>query len=258
MTQRGRSDLTDPVIDSPAQASTAQASTPQANTADIVADVALTVFHPSATIVDAGFFAWDIGSGEVICDPVTFKMHGLSDRLVATMDSFLSRVPEDDLLQVQEAIRAMTASAGTYQIEYRVLGEDGSHRSMEARGRIMPGPDGQPARMMGMVMDTTAMRAEREAEERHLRELAERAARSQDFTAALASASSVDAIVAAARSGLSAYGADIFILMASRDGRLQVVASCGFDEDSLRAMSSLSKTHPTPISMSIDWRAPVY
>jgi serine phosphatase RsbU (regulator of sigma subunit) len=41
---------------------------------------------------------------------------------------------------------------------------------MEARGRVMPGPDGRPARMMGLIMDTTAMRAWRESQERQLRE----------------------------------------------------------------------------------------
>ena len=137
---------------------------------DIMADVALTVFHPSATSVEAGFFTWDISSDEVTCDPVTSRMHGLADVLVATMDAFLARVPESDLLQVRQAMAAMVASAGTYQLEYRVIGDDGGLRSMEARGRVMPGPDGRPARMMGLVMDTTAMRARRESEERQLRE----------------------------------------------------------------------------------------
>lgn len=226
--------------------------------ADIVADVALTVFHPSATSVEAGFFTWDIATGEVICDPVTFRMHGLSDGLVATMDNFLGRVPESDLGHVQEAMQSMVASAGTYQIEYRIRGEDGGLRWMEARGRVMPGPDGKPARMMGLVMDTTAARAQREAEERQLREVANRASRAHDFTAALASASTVDAIIEAASDGLNAYGADSMILMARRDGRLQVVASCGFDEPSARALSIIEGAHPTPLSVAIGWRFPVY
>jgi serine phosphatase RsbU (regulator of sigma subunit) len=257
MTPRGHSDVTDPVTGGTSSEISGAGHT-AAQTKDIVADVALTVFHPSATIVDAGFFAWDISTGEVICDPVTFRMHGLPDRLVATMDVFLSRVPADDLVQVQEAMRTMVASTGTYQIEYRILGEDGSMRSMEARGRIMPGPDGRPGRMMGMVMDVTALRARREEEERQLRQLADRAARSRDFTAELASASSVAAIVEAASAGLSAYGADSFILMATRDGRLEVVASCGLDGTSVQALSSLNAAQPTPISMCVDWRAPVY
>ena len=206
--------------------------------AEFLADVALTVFHPSATSVEAGFFTWDIASGEVICDPVTLRMHGLADGQIATMDMFLARVPATDLAQVSEAMSKMVASVGTYQIEYRVLGEDGSLRSMEARGRIMPGPDGEPARMMGLVMDTTAVRAQREFEERQLRELADRASRARDFTAALVAASTVDEIMDAARTGLRAYGADSLILMASRDGRLQVVASCGFDDASVAALST--------------------
>jgi Stage II sporulation protein E (SpoIIE)/PAS fold len=225
---------------------------------DIVADVALTVFHPSATSVEAGFFTWDIASGEVICDPVTFQMHGLEDHLVASMDALLARVPDSDLAQVRAAMAAMIASEGTYQLEYRVLGKDGSLRSMEARGRIMPGPDGRPARMMGLVMDTTATRAEREAAERRLREVADRANRSRDFTAALAAASTVDEIVESARTGLRAYGANGLILMAMRDGRLQTVASCGFDDTSLRALSGLEPARPTPLSVAISWRSPVY
>src|SRR5215469_18569421 len=184
---------------------------------DIMADVALTVFHPSATSVEAGFFTWDISSDEVTCDPVTSRMHGLADVLVATMDAFLARVPESDLLQVRQAMAAMVASAGTYQLEYRVIGDDGGLRSMEARGRVMPGPDGRPARMMGLVMDTTSTRAKREAAERQLREVADRANRSRDFTAALASASTVDAILEATRTGLRAFGADSLILVAMRD-----------------------------------------
>src|SRR5712691_2000065 len=254
MTKGGPGEVTEPA------ASDAAANHAAANHAasDFMADVALTVFHPSATSVEAGFFTWDIASGEVICDPVTLRMHGLADGQIATMDMFLGRVPATDLPQVSEAMSKMVASVGTYQIEYRVLGEDGSLRSMEARGRIMPGANGRPARMMGLVMDTTAVRAQRDFKERQLRELADRASRARDFTAALAAASTVDAIMDAARTGLLAYGADSLILMASRDGRLQVVASCGFDETSVAALSSLDPARPTPLSVAIQWRSAVH
>src|SRR5260370_21617654 len=122
----------------------------------------------------------------------------------------------------------------------------------------MPGPDGQPSKMMGLVMDTTARRGKREAKERGLRELADHAARSRDFTAALASASTVDAIMEAARTGLWAYGADSLILLALRDRRLQVVASCGFDDACLEALSGLNPAHPTPLSVAVQWRSPLY
>ena len=129
-------------------------------------------FHPNTTPVDAGFFTWEIETGEVICDPVTFRMHGLPEDGPATMDHFLSRVPPSDLAQLLRVMEQMVASNGNYQIEYRILAPDGSMRSMEARGRILQGPDGRPGRMIGLVTDTTATRNAREAEKRRLRNFA--------------------------------------------------------------------------------------
>lgn len=215
-------------------------------------------FHPNSTSVEAGFFTWDITSGEVVCDPVAYRMHGLPEDRPATMDQFLSRVPESDMAQVLRAMEQMVASSGNYQIEYRILAPDGIMRSMEARGRILPGPDGRPNQMIGVVTDTTATRAAREAEKRRLRNFADRARRMRDFTAALASAITVSAIVDAAREGLEAYGADSLILVAPRDGRLAVTASCGFDDASVAALSGLASAQPAPITAAIQWRVPVY
>jgi len=215
-------------------------------------------FHPSSTTVDAGFFTWELESGEVMCDAVTYRMHGLPEDPSATMDTFLTRVPESDLPQLLEAIQQMVASSGTYQLEYRVKSADGSLRTMETRGRVLPGPDGRPARMMGMVVDITASRARREAEQRRLREVADRARRMHEFTAALASALTVNAIIDAARAGIGAYGADSLILVAERDGQLKVAASCGLDEDSVDALGGLTSRRPAPMSVAIQWSAPVY
>ena len=215
-------------------------------------------FHPTSTTVDAGFFTWEFSSGEVVCDPVTYRMHGLPEDSAATLDTFLSRVPEADLPQLRAALEHMVASTGTYQLEYRVTSEDGGLRSMETRGRVMPGPDGQPARMMGVVVDTTATRAQREAEQRRLRDVADRARRMHEFTAALASAITVNAIIEAAQTGIGAYGADSLILVAERDGQLAVAASCGLDPDTVDALSGLTSDRPAPISVAIQWGAPVY
>lgn len=225
---------------------------------NILRDRARTSFHPSSTSVDAGFFTWDISSGEVVCDPVTYRMHGLPEDSSATMETFLSRVPESDLSQLLEAIERMVAASGTYQLEYRIKSPDGGLRSIEARGRIVPGPDGQPARMTGVVTDTTTMRASHEAEKHRLRAVADRARRMRDFTAALASAITVSAIIDAAREGMRAYGADSLILVTVRDGRLVVAASCGLGEDTIDALSGLTSAHPAPISVAIHWGAPVY
>jgi GAF domain-containing protein len=226
--------------------------------ADALGNAALTAFQPNAINVDAGFFTWEIPSGEVSGDPATFRLHGLPEQESAPMAAFLSRIPESDLAAVTQALERMTADSGTYQFQYRVVGPDGELRSMEARGRVTPGPDGRPARMVGLVMDTTMASARREAEQRRLQRQADSANRTHQFTAALAAAVTVDAIIAAAREGLDAYGANGLIMVAPRDDRLAIVASCGFDEESLAAFGDLASSLNTPLTTAIGWRAPVY
>jgi len=215
-------------------------------------------FQPTSTAVDAGLFTWEIVSGAVDCDPLTYRMHGLPEDPSLTLDAFLARVPESDLPQLLKAIERMTASTGTYQIEYRVRDLDGDLRTMEARGRIVPGDDGRPGKMIGVVVDITSARAKREADQRRLREVADRARRMHEFTAALASALTVNAIIEAAQAGISAYGANSLILVAERDGQLKVAASYGLDDNCVDALSGLTSSRPAPISVAIQWNAPVY
>ncbi len=226
--------------------------------ADSLGNVALTGFQPNATNVDAGFFTWEITTGEVSGDPATFRLHGLPEQESAPMAAFLSRVPEPDMAAVTQALERMITKCGTYQIQYRVVGPDGGLRSMEARGRVMPGPDGRPTRMVGLVMDITAASASRDAEQRRLQNQADSANRTHQFTAALAAAVTVDAIIAAAREGLDAYGANGLIMVAPRDDHLAIVASCGFDEESLAALGDLAASMTTPLATAIGWRSPVY
>ena len=218
----------------------------------------IAVFHPSLVTADVGFFSWDIATGEVFCDPETYRMHGLPQAPSASMDAFLARVPPSDIEHVRAAMRRMLSATGTYQIEYRVKGADGGLRSMEARGRILPGPDGRPARMLGLVTDTTVVRARSEAEQQRLRVLADRAGRIRDFTASLAASMTVEAIVEAAEAGLAAYGASGLILLAPHDCHLDVVASCGFAPEAVAILRQAGPDDRTPISAAIRSAVPVY
>ena len=209
------------------------------------------VFRPGVTSETAGFFSWDMRANEVVCEPGTHELYGLPEDGPATMETFLSRVPAEDQADVISAMRQTMRSCGPYQIEYRVLALDGSLRSMEARGRVLPGPDGMPARMTGFVMDTTGLWASREAERRRLHEGAERTALTQKFSAALAAAVTVDAITAAARAGLAAYGADGLIIVTEHDG-LQAPLTCyGFGADAARLLGDPAPSPGSPVAHAI-------
>ncbi len=216
------------------------------------------VFRPDAASVTAGFFSWDMSANEVVCEPGTCELYGLPEDRPATMETFLSRVPEEDQADVIAAMRQVMSSCGIYQIEYRVLALDGSLRSMEARGRVLPGPDGIPARMTGFVMDTTSLWASREAERRRLHEGAERTALTEKFSAALAAAVTVDAITAAARAGLAAYGANGLIIVTEHDGLQAPLTCCGFDAGAARLLGDPTPSPGSPVADAIAGETAVF
>jgi serine phosphatase RsbU (regulator of sigma subunit) len=195
---------------------------------------------PRVSAVEAGFFSWDLASGEVTLEPGTRRLHGLPGEGPATLAELLDRVPEEDAPGLVAAIRELAGACGTYQVEYRVLDAGGTVRSMEARGRVVPGPDGLPGQMTGFVMDATTIWASGEAERRRLHEGTERTALTQEFTAALALAVSVGDITAAARAGLATYGANSLIIVADQGGRREAVATYGFASGVATALGSPS------------------
>ncbi|MFE1177171.1 SpoIIE family protein phosphatase [Streptomyces sp. NPDC058773] len=213
-------------------------------------------FQANASMVQAGFFCWEISTGEVSCDPVTLALHGMPESGPSDIASFLAAVHESDLANVRDALGLIAESCGNYQIEYRVTSGDGRHRSLEARGRVLPGADGLPARMVGVVMDTTAVHERHEAERRRLYERATRDRWMQELTAALAAAVTVKDIMTAAQAGLRTFGAGALAVIAPEGDGLSVVASCadGQGEDSLRVLDA---TVRTLVEESLDRRAPV-
>lgn len=214
-------------------------------------------FQASASIVQAGFFCWEIATGEVSCDPITLALHGMPASGPSDISSFLAAVHESDLADVRDALGLIAESCGNYQIEYRVTAGHGRHRSLEARGRVLPGADGLLARMVGVVMDTTAVHERHEAERRRLYERATRERWMRELTAALAAAVTVKDIMAAAQAGLRTFGADALAVITPEGDRLTVVASCADDaqgEDSLRVLDAMARTL---VEESLARRAPV-
>ncbi|MFE1773485.1 SpoIIE family protein phosphatase [Streptomyces sp. NPDC059008] len=214
-------------------------------------------FQANASIVQAGFFCWEISTGEVSCDPVTLALHGMPESGPSDIASFLAAVHESDLADVRDALGAIAESCGNYQIEYRVTSDGGRHRSLEARGRVLPGDDGLPARMVGVVMDTTAVRERHDAERLRLYERASRDRWMQELTAALAAAVTVKDIMAAAQAGLRTFGAGALAVIAPERDGLSVVASCADDEQGEDAIRVLDATVRTLVEESLDRGAPV-
>ncbi|MFE2320197.1 SpoIIE family protein phosphatase [Streptomyces sp. NPDC059441] len=215
-------------------------------------------FQPSAGPVQAGFFCWDVATGEINCDPLTFSLHGLPEDGPPHLDSFLSRIPESDLPEFVVALQSMLESGGDYQIAYRVAAGEGVWRSLEARGRVLADSAGVPTSMVGVVMDTTAAHERQEAERRGFYEGATRNRRMQQLTAALAAAVTVKDIVAATQAGLQEFGADGFAVVASVPGGLSAVASYGDHDEELAAVCDLRPGVRSLLQDALARQAPVF
>ncbi len=170
----------------------------------------------------AGFFNWHLSTGEVICDEQTFRLHGLSPDAEPQFESFLAQVPPEDVEELLRTLNPLLSSVGDYIFEYRVRWPDGVIHTLETRGRVVPGPDGGPLRLMGVIADITERRAAEEA----ARSEARAATRIQTVTAGLAAASTLDEVRAAVEGALPALGADSLII-ADVGTRVEVLLSCG-------------------------------
>ncbi|MEW6268499.1 MAG: PAS domain S-box protein [Thermodesulfobacteriota bacterium] len=79
---------------------------------------------------------------------------------------FLAMVHPEDREEMLARIAQAMRERGAYRHEYRVLLPDGRERWLAAHGRVVPGEEGAPSRMMGVVMNVTARRrAEEQREE---------------------------------------------------------------------------------------------
>lgn len=93
------------------------------------------------------------------------RIHGVDEGgAPATHRAFLGMVHPDDRAAVEAAMAALT-SREPQTAEFRVVRPDGAVRLLQARARLVPGPDGGYTRVIGTSLDVT----ERRATERALR-----------------------------------------------------------------------------------------
>ena len=111
-------------------------------------------------IGQVGTFDWDLVSGDIIWDEKVREIWGVDlDEPITAADFYHALHPDD-----AERVKSLHARSrdprgdGAYQSEYRVINRrDGHVRSVSARGRTLF-EGGRPVRMMGAVLEVTALR----------------------------------------------------------------------------------------------------
>ncbi|MFF0221450.1 SpoIIE family protein phosphatase [Streptomyces sp. NPDC004629] len=129
------------------------------------------------------------------------------------VETLLGLTVPEDLPSLMSVVEADHMSLGERELEFRILQPSGPPKWLRLRGRLLPGGDGRPARLVGTVADASTLRSD-----------VTDVARVQRLAASLATAGTVrdvsEAVVAALRRPLQA---DRIALAELENDRLVVI-----------------------------------
>ncbi|MEU2928191.1 SpoIIE family protein phosphatase [Streptomyces sp. NPDC007251] len=143
-------------------------------------------------------FSLAMDSGRIEVGDGILRLCGLTrDDFDGRVETLLSLTVPEDLPALMSVVEADHMSIGERELEFRILQPSGAPRWLRLRGRLVPGGEGRPARLVGTVADASTLRSD-----------VTDVARVQRLAAALATATTVKdvgkAVVAALRGPLQA------------------------------------------------------
>lgn len=103
-----------------------------------------------------GVWDWNIPTGDLKWSDSLEPLHGLAPGTFGgTMEHFQQLIHPDDREMANDAIRQALDSCGEFYVEFRNRRPNGGVHWIAGSGRVFPGDDGQPLRMVGIGLDVT-------------------------------------------------------------------------------------------------------
>jgi PAS domain S-box-containing protein len=103
-----------------------------------------------------GTWDWDLTTQTVRWSDNVEQIHGLPPGTFdSTFQSYEREIHPDDRERVFGSIQRALSEGLPHEVEYRIVGPDGTVRWVEGKGRVERGPDGRPRRMSGVCMNVT-------------------------------------------------------------------------------------------------------
>ena len=123
-------------------------------------------------IAKLGTWAWDLINNKVIWDDRTREIFGVQPTTEINFELFTMLLHPNDQERVLKTIQeTLESDSDKYEIEHRLIHENGDIRHIHTTGRIKRLEDGRPAEMVGVTQDITerkeAEQALQQAEEKY-------------------------------------------------------------------------------------------
>jgi PAS domain S-box-containing protein len=110
-----------------------------------------------------GSWARCVTSGEVYFSQESYRIFGFEPDTKVTLQTILGRIHPDDRPAAQETIQKSIADSGDFELNYRIILDDGSIRHLHVLGHPVRNPDGSVAEFLGTHVDVTEQRLSRKA-----------------------------------------------------------------------------------------------
>jgi anti-sigma regulatory factor (Ser/Thr protein kinase) len=109
----------------------------------------------------ASAFSLAMDSGRVEVGDDILELFGLTrDAFDGKVETLLALTVPEDLPSLMSVVEADHMSIGDRELEFRVLQPSGPPKWLRLRGHLVPGGDGQPARLVGTVGDASKLRSD--------------------------------------------------------------------------------------------------
>jgi PAS domain S-box-containing protein len=107
-------------------------------------------------ISHVGSYDFEIASNTNVWSDQLYRIYGREPQsFMATYEKFLEMVHPDDREKIISVHQEALANIAPYEMEERILWPDGEVRTLASWGEVVAGPDGKPARMVGICWDIT-------------------------------------------------------------------------------------------------------
>jgi PAS domain S-box-containing protein len=115
-------------------------------------------------LTHTGSWARSVSTGDVFFSQESFRIFGLDpSKTKPTVQVFLGRIHPEDRAAIEVTIQKATSQRSDFEIDYRIILDDGTIRNLHAVGHPVINDDGHLVEFIGTHMDVTEQRRSRAA-----------------------------------------------------------------------------------------------